>query len=265
MQFNEANLSQARNNLGSVNEQIASQPLPLVSALQHHTDFPQLEVIKFDGEPSKYAKFESTFQQTVGAAILSVNKKLLDLLQHCQGKAKQLIERFCLLNSQEGYEKALQLLKEKYGRSNVIARSYCERLTQGSPIKSDNCKGLDDLAQLLEESEVTLNCLNYQVDLNNFNTMSAIVKRLPFSLQSRWLRTVAEFEKRGIDAKFKIFVKFVKDEAEISNSSFASVVNQRNKRKGGSTFFANSDKPKVTPLNRNRADQKKCVYYKDKS
>ena len=82
-------------------------------------------------------------------------------------------------------------------------------------------------------------------------------------MQSRWLRTAAEFEKRSIDAKFKILVKFVKDKVEIANSSFALVVNQRNKRKGGSTFFANSDKPKVTPLNRNRADQKKCVYCKD--
>ena len=93
------------------------------------------------GEPSKYAKFISTFEQTVGAANLSVNKKILYLLQHCQGKAKQLIEHCCLLNPQEGYEKALQLLKEKYGRFNVIARSYCERLTQGPPKISDNCKG----------------------------------------------------------------------------------------------------------------------------
>ena len=153
----------------------------------------------------------------MGAANLSVNKKILYLLQHCQGKAKQLIEHYCLLNPQEGYDKALQLLKEKYRRLNVIARSYCERLTQGPPIKSDNCKGLDDLARLLEECEVTSNCLNYQAGLDNFNAMYAIVKRLPFLLQSRWLRTVAEFEKRGIDAKFKILVKFVKDKAEIAN------------------------------------------------
>ena len=90
--------------------------------------------------------------------------------------------------------------------------------------------------------------------------MSAIVKRLPFSLQSRWLRTAAEFKKRGIDAKFKILVKFVKNEAKIANSSFASVVNQRNKRKGGSTFFVNSSKSKVTPLNRNLADPKKNAF-----
>ena len=161
----------------------------------------------------------------MGAANLSVNKKLLYLVQHCQGEVKQLLEYCCLPDPENGYTKALNLLKEKYGRPNVIARSYLEKVTQGPFIKSDNVKGLDELAQLLEESEVTLNCLNYQADLDNFNTMTAIVKRLPFALRTRWLRTAAEIEKQGTDAKFKNLVKFVKDESEIANSSFAAVVN----------------------------------------
>ena len=208
-----------------------NQLLSLASALQLRRDFPQLEVIKFVGDPRKYAKFISTFEQTVGAANLSVNKKLLYLVQHCQGEAKQLLEYCCLPDPENGYTKALSLLKEKYGRPNVIARSYLEKVTQGPFIKSDNVKGLDELAQLLEESEVTLNCLNYQADLDNFNTMTAIVKRLPFALRTRWLRTAAEIEKKGTDAKFKNLVKFVKDESEIANSSFAAVVNQRSKNK----------------------------------
>ena len=99
--------------------------------------------------------------------------------------------------------------------------------------------------------------------MDNFNTMSAIIKKLAFPLQLYWLRTAAKFEKRGINTKFKILIKFVKDEAEIANSSFASVVNQQNKRKGGSTFFANYNKSKLTPLNQNRANPKKCIYCKD--
>ena len=122
---------------------------------------------------------------------------------------------------------------------------------------------MDELAQLLEESEVTLNCLNYQADLDNFNTMTAIVKRLPFALQTRWLRTAAEIEKKGTDAKFKNLVKFVKDESEIANSSFAAVVNQRSMKKGGSTLFTNSGKPKVTTSNQNRENPKICIYCKN--
>jgi len=240
-----------------------NQPLSFASALQLPRDFPQLEVIKFDGDPSKYAKFMRTFEQTVDSSELSENKKLLYLVQHCKGEAKQLIEYCCLLNAQDGYAKALELLKDNYGRPNVIARSYCEKLTKGPPIKPDDLKGLCNLAQVMEESEVTLNCLNYQADLDNFNTMITIVKRLPYALQNRWLRTAAEIEKRGTDAKFKNLVKFIKDEAEIAKSSFASAVNQRNKKKGGVTFFTKSEKTKFSSTKLVAKNFRKCAYCKD--
>ena len=38
---------------------------------------------KFDENSSKYAKFMSTFEQTVDAADLTASKKLLYLVQHC--------------------------------------------------------------------------------------------------------------------------------------------------------------------------------------
>ena len=62
------------------------------------------------------------------------------------------------------------------------------------PSKSDDAKALGNLAQLLEESEITLSSLDYPANSHNFNTIVAIVKTLPIHLQSRWLRTTAEVE-----------------------------------------------------------------------
>ena len=45
----------------------------------------------------------SKFEQTVDAASLTVSKKLLYLVQHCKGEAKQLIDYCCLLSPKEGY------------------------------------------------------------------------------------------------------------------------------------------------------------------
>ena len=205
----------------------------------------------------------STFEQTVDAANLTVSKKMLYLVQHCKGEAKQLIDYCCLLNPEEGYAKVLKLLKDNHGKASVIARSYCEKLTKGPLIKSDDPKGLTNLAQLIEESEVTLNCLNYQADLDNFNTIIAIVKRLPFALQTRWLRTAAEIEKRGADAKFRTLVKFIKDEAEIANSSFASAVYQRSKRKSATSFYAKSEQTKSFTPNIVANNSSKCAFCKE--
>ena len=205
--------------------------------LQGFNEIPRLEMIKFDGDPREYANFMHTFKLTVDIAKLEFTKKLLYLIQYCKGEAKRLIKYCLLLNLDEGYEKALKLLKDNYGRPNVIVRSYCDKLTKGSPIKSNDAKVLRNLAQLLEESDVTLSSLGYPADLDNFNTIVAIVKRLPYYLQTRWLRITVEIEKQGIDPKFKDLVKFVQSEAEIVNSSYASAVNQRMKRKIGSSLI----------------------------
>ena len=84
----------------------------------------------------------------MGAANLTVSKKLLYMVQHCQGKAKQLIYYCCLLNPEEVYAKALKLLKDNYGKANVIACSYSEKLTKGPLIKSDDSKALANLLSL---------------------------------------------------------------------------------------------------------------------
>ena len=57
---------------------------------------PPLELIKFDVDPMKYSKFMTTFETTVEQVELDDQRRLLYLLQHCEGKAKSLIE-FCLL------------------------------------------------------------------------------------------------------------------------------------------------------------------------
>ena len=240
------------------------QLLNMAAALQLSREIPQLEVVKFNGDPSTYAKFMHSFELIVNAANLSNCKKLMYLVQYCESEAKQLIEYCLLLDPDNGYPRALKLLKDNYGRPNVIARSYCDKLTKGPYIKIDDYKGLGNLAQLLEESEVTMRSLNYHADLDNFNTILAIVKRLPFALQTRWLRTATEIEKRGTDPKFKNLVKFVQDEAEIANSSYASAINQRNKKKSGYSFFAKSSKPKGTTMNeRDRNKTKHCVFCED--
>ena len=117
---------------------------------------------------------------------------------------------------------------------------------------------------MLEESDVTLSSLGYPADLDNFNTIVTIVKRPPYYLQTRWLRITAEIEKQGIDPKFKDLVKFVQNEAEIVYSSHASAVNQRMKRKTGSSFFAKTDK-QISEIGQTQRAlaTKKCMYCKE--
>ena len=124
-----------------------------------------------------------------------------------------------MLDPEEGYLKAKDILEENFGRSNVIARAYMDKLRSDVNIKADDEKDFVRLAHDLEESELTFRRLNLQSAINNFEMMAHIVKRLPYQSQTRWIRAASEIEKRGEDPRFDDLVNFVKSEAEVARSA----------------------------------------------
>ena len=77
---------------------------------------------------------------------------MLLLIQHCEGEAKKVIEFWLLLDPDEGYRKAKDILKKNFGRKNVIARARMKRLHSEVNIKNDDERGLVKLAHDLEEN-----------------------------------------------------------------------------------------------------------------
>jgi len=88
--------------------------------LKGSVDCPKLELLKFNGDPMSYHRFILTFTSTVEGTVWE-NRRLLYLLQYCEGNAKKLIEHCALLDPKEGYKKAKEILFENFGRKNVIA------------------------------------------------------------------------------------------------------------------------------------------------
>ena len=194
------------------------------------TDIPKIEILKFSGDPTKYTRFIKTFEANVEISVQDSNKRLLLLLQHCEGEAKRLIEFCLLLSPDEGYLKAKDILKDHFGRKNLIARSYMNKLHSDVSIKADDGKELINLAYDLEECEFTFRCLNLHSYVNNFDNIVKIVNRLPYSIRTRWVRAAAESEKRGCEPSFNDLVEFVKNEAEIAKSVYAKVVENKTKK-----------------------------------
>ena len=106
-----------------------------------------------------------------------------------------------LLHPTEGYQKAKSILYENYGRRNIIARAYVKSLINGPVIKQEHSDALFAFAYSVEECYTTLNHLGYQSDLNSFENMVKIVKRLPYNVQNRWLRHSAKLEQLGNRAR----------------------------------------------------------------
>ena len=99
---------------------------------------PNLELFKFDGNPTTYSRFIFTFETAIEQSEPDDRRKLLYLIQHCTGKAKSLIEYCLLLNPAEGFAKTKPVLYENFGKKNTIARAYIKTLLDGPDIKYDD-------------------------------------------------------------------------------------------------------------------------------
>ena len=143
-----------------------------------------------------------------------------------------------LLEPHQEFVKAKQILYETYGKRNVIARSYIANLLEGPSVKKNDSEALIELARKVEECYTTLGHLNYFSDLNCFENISKIVRRLPFDLQSRWLRISAGVEREGREPDFADLKRFIVNEADVVKSSYANSLNF--KSKPGSVFGVNT-------------------------
>ena len=197
--------------------------------LRESLDEPKIELSKFRGEPMQYTctRFIKTFEANIESSLLDPNKRLLLLIQHYEGEAKKMIEFCSLLEPSVGYIRAKAILEENFGRKNVIARSFLEKLQQGPVLRPDDKQGIMQLARELEECNITLSQLKYASYLNNLEIMTRVVKRLPYQSQTRWIRRAADIERTGEDPTFEDLVCFVKAEAEVARSTYACLLLNR--------------------------------------
>ena len=90
---------------------------------------PKIEVMTFDGNPVQYWPFIRSFENTVEKVSVGSQARLTRLMQHCVGKARQVIQCCCIMDPEVSYKKAKQLLKERFGNDYVIMESWIKRVT----------------------------------------------------------------------------------------------------------------------------------------
>ena len=98
------------------------------NALHNTLNKPNLELFKFSGDATAYTRFISTPEATIELKERDKRLRLLYLIQHCEGKAKSLIQYCVLLDPDVGYDKAKQILHENFGRKLLIARACIRNL-----------------------------------------------------------------------------------------------------------------------------------------
>ena len=136
---------------------------------------PKLEIPSFSGEKLKWTEFWDSFEAAVHLNMsLSDVEKLNYLISKLKGEAKSSVSGILLSN--ENYQVAVELLKERYGdKQAVVTSHYTEMINlKQAP---NNPKGLQNLYNQVEQHLRSLKALDQDTDQDLF--ISMITSKLP--------------------------------------------------------------------------------------
>ena len=146
-----------------------------VSSAGNSIRLPKLEIPSFSGEKLKWAEFWDSFEAAVHVNMsLSDVDKLNYLMSKLTGEAKNSVSGIFLSN--ENYQVAVELLKERYGdKQAVVTSHYTEMINlKQAP---NNPKGLRNLYNQVEKHLRSLKALDQDTDQDLF--ISMITSKLP--------------------------------------------------------------------------------------
>lgn len=179
---------------------------------------PTTQLPSFDGDPLKYWSFIRTFDNIMETGNIESSAKLVRLIQACTGKAKKVIECCLVMNADEGYKRARELLRERFGDEYMISNSWIAKITQFKVIRPNERERLQEFADELKNCQETLRCMGYLEEANNQTVLVKVLEQLPNYLQQRFKKDAQQIrERERRSPRFSDIVTFVRQAAAESN------------------------------------------------
>ena len=199
----------------SKGEPECSKESSVISSHMQRMLLPPTEVEKFDGDILKYKLFVNSFE----ARIVSRTTDQLELLHYLEqltvGRPKQIV-RSCMCLGEAGYQKAWELLEQRYGSTHRVVDAYVEKVNQWRKIQSGDVEELDKLTLFLIEVKHVMIDLGMAGELEHPRTLREIIQKLPPPLRDRWRREADKLmEKESGTIRFRDLVSFLEREVRI--------------------------------------------------
>ena len=179
--------------------------VPAAIDLQAIMAVPKVELDVYSGDALQFKTFMAIFDEAVhNNKLLSNGTKLTRLLQYTAGEAKRSIQSYALLGD-EGYMRARETLKQRFGDPYIICNKIISSLTDGKPVVGR--VEMRNLADDLCSAQATLTQLEMLDEVNNQRQLLLILSRCPQFVRTRWkkkaLKVKSEME------RYPTFLDFV--------------------------------------------------------
>jgi hypothetical protein len=155
-----------------------------LSKLIDRLEMPRSAVPTFYGDPLSFREFCVAFQADVGERNVGPEMKLRKLSESCKGKAHEAIRPFLLMPAKEGYERAWQTLRDRFGNSVQIARACINALVDAPAIKPHESGKLLEFSDKIKSCMITLQAIGKSRGIDSQESMAKVMKKLPQFVQS---------------------------------------------------------------------------------
>nr|CAH8820390.1 unnamed protein product [Trichobilharzia regenti] len=186
---------------------------------------PKLEPRCFDGNPADYLQFVKEFEIMLSGFLLNDELKLMYLMRYCTGDAARAIQCCKFMKPKEGYDEAMSILRQRFGRPSMIAGKLFEAVKGNGGQLQDDSQALTEFLDNLLIYKNGMISMNRVSDLNSSFILEVIARRLPTRLQRKWVKISSRMEDEGIEPKFDDILKLVNTSVNQSMSKFASILN----------------------------------------
>ena len=122
----------------------------------------------YTGDPLEYESFFAVFDETVHNRVDDDHMRLTRLLQYTGGAAKAAIKT-CPLLGKDGYTKARETLKNRFGNSHLVSQKIISELKSGKSVSPGQ-----ELQQLADELVMASTALKGLKMLSEFDTQQNI-------------------------------------------------------------------------------------------
>ena len=162
----------------------------------------------FSGDPLQYPAWNSSFRALIDSKPMDAQTKLNFLNQYLSGKPKQVVDQYLLIGTEDAYQSARKLLKERYGNCNVVGSAFLNKLENWPKVGIKDAEALRDLSDFLEKIKAARETTPSLEVLDFARENVKILSKLPVQLQSKWRGNVKKCRALKGDGAYPPFIEF---------------------------------------------------------
>ena len=171
----------------------------------------------FSSDPISYPAWKSSFDTLIDQRGIPPNERIHYLKKYLGGSAREAIEGYFLLSTDDAYDEARLLLEEKYGGSFVVATAFRNKLRDWPNINPRDGLALRRFTDILRQCEKAMATIGNRSILDDSIENRRLLQKLPTYLVTSWGRIVADWEERKKGySPFKKFTRYLVKEANIA-------------------------------------------------